>query len=46
MQEYPIKSESVVAHIRQANRGCVVSKYHPLLVSYGDVIGLMHIMGS
>lgn len=47
VQNYPIKSCSVIAHIRQANRGEVaLENTHPFTGNYGDATGLMLITVS
>ncbi len=47
VQNYPIKSCSVIAHIRQANRGEVaLENTHLLPGNYGDATGLMLITVS
>ena len=47
VKAYPIKSISVISHIRQGNRGrvCLENTTH-LLVSYGDVKLRMHTTGN
>lgn len=46
-RDYPIKSCSVLAHIRQANRGEVaLENTHPFTRELWGVTGLMPIMGN
>lgn len=47
VQSYPIKSCSVISHIRQANRGGVsLENTHHSLVSFGGDIGHLHTMAN
>ncbi len=45
VQRYPIKSETVIGHIRQANVGAVsLANTHPLCGRCGGVTGVLPIM--